>query len=701
MEETIRKGSEVEVSSTEEGFADAWFRGILQENPTKSGRKKLRVRYLTLLNDDALSPLIENIEPRFIRPVPPENEYNGIVLEEGTVVDADHKDGWWTGVIIKKLENGKFWVYYDSPPDIIEFERNQLRPHLRWSGWKWLRPDIQELDKSMFSSGTMAEVSTIVDKAEVAWFPAMIIKEIEVDGEKKFIVKDCNKHLSFSGDEVRTNSTIDSSRVRPTPPPFPVEKYELMDRVEVFRGSVWRQGLVRGVLDHNCYMVCLVVTKEEPVVKHSDLRPCKVWEDGVWQDGPKQTPVIETPSNVMKTKPMRSCSGAKSMTPKRTTKHARRSLNLEKSAETLTKAESRAATGELRSKRANDVINDNTPLVITPQVKPIASVEPVTPSRVRTATPLKQTKADTQGKSSPKKTLEPMRDENGLENSTRQKVLEEKNSEKKGRKRKRQEEHNSDLKETDESCNGQMAEINDTSSICNDVDDQPLAAWINLPTETSIDHSPIVVNNAAIATDVEERQANDTLMILPFAKKSPFWKMYETQEVCKIAPQSPHFSPLFEAKEELREWTAVGMMVSFYGLLEEVKNLQLDVSPSTLGSLSCSFAELEKHGFDVAAPQSRINKMLSLQDERAKKAEERKGLEKKIEAGEIEGHTYEEEMAELELKILELKRQQVVAKEMKEATDKVTSGMKSYAEMINQEIEDLRLEFQSTASAPW
>jgi len=51
-----------------------------------------------------------------------------------------------------------------------------------------------------------------------------------------------------------------------------------------------------------------------------------------------------------------------------------------------------------------------------------ASVEPVTPSRVRTATPLKQTKADTQGKSSPKKTLEPMRDENGLENSTRQKV---------------------------------------------------------------------------------------------------------------------------------------------------------------------------------------------------------------------------------------------------------------------------------------
>ncbi|KAG7575226.1 Agenet domain plant type [Arabidopsis suecica] len=707
MEEKMKKDSEVEVSSEEEGFADAWFRGILQENPTKSGRKKLRVRYLTLLNDDGLSPLVENIEPRFIRPVPPEYEYKGIALEEGSVVDADHKDGWWTGVIIKKLENGKFWVYYDSPPDIIEFHRNQLRAHLRWTGWKWDRPDIQELDKSMFSSGTMAEVSTVIDKAEVAWFPAMIIKEIEVDGEKKFIVKDCNKHLSFNGDEARTNSTIDSCRVRPTPPPFPVEKYELLDRVELFHGSVWRQGLVRGVLDQNCYMVSLVVTKEESVFKHSDLRPCKVWEDGVWHDGRKQTPVTETPSNVIKTKPMRSCSGscsgAKLMTPKRTTKYARRSLNLEENAETLTKAETGAATRELRSKRANDVINDNTPLVIAPQEKPIASVKPVTPSRVRTATPLKQTEADTQRKTSPKKTLEPMRNENGLENSTQQKILEEKNSEEKGRKRKREKEHNSDLKETDESCNGQTAEINDTSSICNDVDvdDQPLAAWINLPTEPSFDHSPIVVNDAAVATDVEETQGKDTLTILPFAKKSPFWKMHETQEVCKIVPQSPHFSPLFDAKEELREWTAVGMMVTFYGLLEEVKNLQLDVSPSKLSSLSCSFADLEKHGFDVAAPQSRINKILSLQDELAKKAEERKCLEKKIEAGEMEGHKYEEEMAELECKILELKRQQAVAKEMKEATDKMTSGMKSYAEMINQEMEDLRLEFQTTASAPW
>ncbi|XP_010506754.1 PREDICTED: DUF724 domain-containing protein 6-like isoform X2 [Camelina sativa] len=697
MEETITKNSQVEVCSEEEGFADAWFRGVLEENPTKSGRKKLRVRYMTLLDDDGSSPLYENIEPRFIRPVPPEDEYKGVVFEEGLMVDADHKDGWWTGVLIKKLGDDKFWVYYDTPPDVIEFRRNQLRPHLRWTGWKWARPEIQELDKSMFSCGTMVEVSTVRGKPEVAWFPAMIVKEIEVDDEVKFIVKDCNKHLSFNGDEARTNTTVDSYRVRPTPPPFPADNYMLLARVEVFRGSVWRQGLVREILNQNCYKVILANTKEECVFKHSDLRLCKVWEDGVWQDGPKQNFGRETPSNVIKAKPIRSCSGAKSVTPKRTTKHIRRSLNLEDNDETLTNAETGAATRELRTKRANDVTNDNTPRAITPQAKPIASVKPVAPSRVRTATPLKPTEADTRGKTAPKKTPEPMSKRNGLKNATQQKMLEEKSIEDKGIKRKREEKQNADLGETDESCNGPIAEINDTSTICTDadVDDQPLAAWISSPTELPFDHSSAVVNNAAAATDVEETQGNNTLMSLPFAKKSPFWKAYET------VPQIPHFGPLFEAKEDLREWAAVGMMVTFYGLLDEVNHLQPDVSSSTLSSLSCSFEDLEKYGFDISTPQSRINKMVSLQDERATKEEERKCLEKTIEAGELEVHKYEEEMVELECKILELKKQQVVTKEKKKAAEKRTIEMKAWRETIEQKIEDLKLELETTASAPW
>lgn len=48
--------------------------------------------------------------------------------------------------------------------------------------------------------------------------------------------------------------------------------------------------------------------------------------------------------------------------------------------------------------------------------------------------------------------------------------------------------------------------------------------------------------------------------------------------------------------------SAVGMMLTFSGLVEEVKTLQLSSPISSLNSLMDSFDELEKHGFDVEVP---------------------------------------------------------------------------------------------------
>lgn len=139
----------------------------------------------------------------------------------------------------------------------------------------------------MFCPGTMVEVSSVIDKGEVAWFPAMLIKEIEEDGEKKFIVKDCKQHLSRYGEEARPNTTVDPRRVRPKPPSSSVKEYCLMNCVEVFHGSVWRQGLVKVLLTGQCYRVSLEGTEEEHMFRHSHVRPLKMWEDGAWHDRTK------------------------------------------------------------------------------------------------------------------------------------------------------------------------------------------------------------------------------------------------------------------------------------------------------------------------------------------------------------------------------------------------------------------------------
>ncbi|KAL1206115.1 DUF724 domain-containing protein 8 [Cardamine amara subsp. amara] len=93
----------------------------------------------------------------------------------------------------------------------------------------------------------------------------------------------------------------------------------------------------------------------------------------------------------------------------------------------------------------------------------------------------------------------------------------------------------------------------------------------------------------------------------------------------------------------------VGMVYTFFGLLDEVKLLQYDNRITSLLRLHCSFAKLEKHGFDVKVPQARISKLFPLRDTKSKKIEELEGI-KKVTAEKMS------EKVENQRKILELQR---------------------------------------------
>ncbi|KAJ0228759.1 Agenet-like domain-containing protein [Hirschfeldia incana] len=828
----MTKDCEVEVCSEEEGFVGAWFRGVLEENPTKSDRNKLRVRYITLLSEDGISPHTELIEERFIRPIPPVDMQNGVVLEEGTKVDADERDGWWTGFILKKVEGDMFLVYFDSPPDIMKFRRSQLRAHLKWTGRKWVVPDKEEMSNSEFCSGATVEVCSVKDKTEPAWSPALLVTDFEGEdgGEKKFIVKDFNQ----IAEATVTPTIVDACWVRPPPPPSSVEVFEPLERVEVLRGgSGWCQGLVRKILPEKSYLVCFEIAKEECVVKHSEVRPLMVWENGNWRYESKQTPLKETPSNILKKNRIHSCSGPKPLpraenvaagvelrtkkkadvvindktpavvttttptqlvqretggekfsekrvkqvknhiglgndstpqkmpeeknteattnrkrqreqeklsdlnkagnlsttksedrvrqsgqkkqntvkeTPKKpssdatkptshekATQHTMKSLNpLDNEENTL------SATGGLGKERDDDTLmNDKTPFVtITPEIMSIAK-EYVTPSLV--ITPSKQTESNTAvANTSSTKAPEAVNDLGN--DSTPHKTPEEENSEAKSRKRRReQNQQHSNLNEE--------ADGNDTTSktLCHDrgeVVDQPLSTWIGTSSniELSTDQSLNVMMNMSPAAAAEETPAKDTTLIdLPFTKKSPFWKTYETTQGFKSLPQRPHFSQLLEAKKDLLlESAAVGLIVKFYGLLEEVKKeIKLDHSTIKLKELSVSFAELEEHGFDVEAPQAVINRVLSLKDVRDKKAGELKILEESMEKEERASLKSKATRAELQLQISELKRQDEVEKQKEEAAEKKIADIKAKTNIISQAIQGAEVEFKETISAPW
>lgn len=140
------KGVEVEVTSDEEGFKGAWYRAHILESVSKSSSKKRKkpvVEYKALVTEDGSGPLTEQVELSYIRPLPPQTENSRESFDVDDIVDAFYRDGWWTGTVRKILEDGRFRVYFDHPPDIIEFEAKDLRSHWDWVDGKWVRPEKQ------------------------------------------------------------------------------------------------------------------------------------------------------------------------------------------------------------------------------------------------------------------------------------------------------------------------------------------------------------------------------------------------------------------------------------------------------------------------------------------------------------------------------------------------------------------------------
>lgn len=135
------KGSEIEVSSNE-STNNVWYRAILQENLAVSKRKKLSVRHLNPLSnqeEDYSPPLITTAVHRLIRPLPPPDPSPEDDFEEGDMVDAVHRGGWWCGWVVKVLPGHRFLVYLKSEPDVIEVERKEMRTHMVWNDDEWFR----------------------------------------------------------------------------------------------------------------------------------------------------------------------------------------------------------------------------------------------------------------------------------------------------------------------------------------------------------------------------------------------------------------------------------------------------------------------------------------------------------------------------------------------------------------------------------
>ncbi|KAK8997714.1 hypothetical protein V6N11_012256 [Hibiscus sabdariffa] len=875
------KGAPVEVSSDDDGFRGAWYSAIILEIPPKSTskkRKKALVKYKTLLADDGSSPLTEQVDPAYVRPLPP-NEKGTPQIEVNDVVDASYRDGWWTGVVRKVLKKSKFRVYFDNPPDVIEFDRKALRVHWNWIDGKWVRPEKEQSTGSIFSSGTSVEVNIDFENGPDIWYPAIVIKECE---DNTFLVK---YHNSGNDDESGTvKVVVDSLHIRPTPPRYADRNYELLERVDATYNFGWRTGVITKVLTGNRYNVFFKHGNEDKEFFHSDIRPNIEWIDGKWVSkskeviiasdeqeqlgvalcGTQNTKVVGELESSLSTKenteyktPLTKMN-KKNAVEKSTSTDENNALNTSK--KKVKPETSNGNTSRSRSsKKLIDVNAVETPVPVTcdklknmpsetlckegtPRTggkgakfskKTVISEEPCAKIESPTTTTKRQkagsadsttnnlVKRNVRARKSPSKvpqgkdgatrtaeeanegatktkveipivigltaftkTLqaenslqipseEPLKligdQKNNINDSVRNENTETKEH-KAGasdlkRKRGRPfrsvvtspkasdagKEQNGAGGITDEKavkdCTSDEAGLSkhkgvelsgkrvrlvihvkgdilcctgagggegdiekkayafseDSRGRTNDDyktkevhmmapgisdmadEDQPLSTWIGgmhtSGDEESRLHSSRLVNGwneekglvdvpiESLAIDASGRSPLVNDQSLPFVKRSPVWRTIESMDVFHIVPQKPHFLPLAENREEFREGSAIGIMVTFASLFEKISMLRFDEPRDTFDSILESLSDLEKHGFDVTLLQHRLNKLLSIKEGHNQQLGEIQNAEREIIESTKEISKFDEEMKEIEKKITQLQEQHASIKSEKETKD--------------------------------
>lgn len=182
-----------------------------------------------------------------------------------------------------------------------------------------------------------------------------------------------------------------------------------------------------------------------------------------------------------------------------------------------------------------------------------------------------------------------------------------------------------------------------------------------------------------------------------FLKRSPLWKNIESMEIFKKMAKKPHFSPLVKCKEEMREGLAIGHMVNFSNLAENISKLQfchpITVIESKLGML----AELESHGFDVETVRACLTQLLSKKQREAELQKEYQDIGNTISHSAEEIAKAEEEVTELNKRIRELSAKlddTMLKKKMKE---KEISKLQSSQDVVGENLRILQMNFENIA----
>ncbi|KAM0960813.1 hypothetical protein ACFX2C_025806 [Malus domestica] len=801
-------GSEVEVRTDEEGFKGALFRATIITSPTNSASKKRKralVEYKNLVTEDGSKQLKEYVDSEHLRPTPPQLADRN--FEQGDVVDADYRDGWWTGVVGKVVENNsKYSVVFDNPPDLIEFQKDRLRLHQDWVNGEWVRPNKQEV---LAASDTPQELEHLLPAQKDS-------NNLEV----------ATKLENLSAAEENPESTNSGKNLMEQPSyPRSVKDKKMLAR----NGSATDSRPVKKLKDDKAAEPILSITARQlrktpdnkempqelpqlstgvrgtrrtrkPVVRHQFIKTesllgknnvkTKQENDGEvnsqWihpvaskgrrtksQTGSRLIPeagyVCALPSQKReKEKDKEACASVSlagqnvqnegniketevPQTIWSTTKGKEVTL-AEKPAqlpdqELQVKDQKKSANDPAKpaqlpdqelqvkdqKKSANDPANEKS-MVMSAELGSDSILANLLRSLV-TFPDMEFKQQQAGGSNHKRKRGRPRklavvrsRASDGVKGQNMSGNVADKND-KNDQTPEEAALHvlrgmdstaakdASKRKTADFPGRCKIKEAAPIASDNPDDDDKPLSMWFGgmqlsayvgesrpSPDANVNQHSdrqePVEVASESPAVDAISGSGPYEEQGLPFVKSSPVWKTIETLEVFRLFPQNPHFRPLVECKEEYREGSAIGNMITFSSLADKISRLQFDDHQSVFDSILESLVDLENYGFNVTILRRRVNDLLSVKDKQGRFQVESKDAEQKIMEHSREKNKLVEEADYIAKKIIELQDKHASIKSEVEAKEHVIARLRMSFDAMNEGIQSARSDFEKLALAP-
>ncbi|XP_016649262.1 PREDICTED: uncharacterized protein LOC103327296 isoform X4 [Prunus mume] len=742
-------GSAVEVRSDEEGFKGAWFRATIVTSPTNLASKKRKralVEYKSLVTEDGSQQLKEYVDSALLRPVPPPlGDQN---FEEGDVVDADYKDGWWTGVVKKVLDNSKYTVVFEFPPDLIEFEGERLRLHQDWDAGKWVRPNKKEVlaasdspqnkdhvlhaqnDSNHVEVATLLEnLGAVEDNPESKNSGKSLLEQPSYPRSiksKKMLARNVTATDSGPSKKLKDDKaaeatlSITARQLRK----MPDNKEMLHELATVSRGVRGTRRSRKPVVSHQHLKTESLL--EENNVKTKEERDGEVdsqWVHPVTSKGRRtKSPFGSRLTQAGKEEYASVNSAGKIVQKEGISKEAEVPHTIRSKAK-----EKDGSLAEIPCQLPNDPAQEKS-MVMSAELGSDSIFANLLRSLV--LFPDMEFKQQPAGGSTHKRkrgrprkfvdvgpqASEGVKGQNGLGQVADGNVAENQTLEEVALHVLR----GMDSTDSQDASRRKTAEFPGTRCMTNepartcvgaDDDDRPLSMWFGgMQHPASVGESrsspdgnvrePVeVARRESLAVDAVSGSGQDEKGGLPFVKSSPVWMAIETLEVFRMIPQSPHFRPLSQCKEEYREGSAIGNMITFSRLAEKISRLHFDEPKDDFISILESLLDLEKYGFNVTVLRERVNHLLSVKDRQGQFQVESKDAESKIREHSHEKTKLVEEADCIEKKIIELKEKHASLKLEVGAKDLEIARLQKLVDAMSETIQSARSDFEKLASA--